>query len=136
MTLACCKDRLQLPPHIVDFVIPLGTTVNMDGTGERPPLAAIAACRENARRGRPSGRTDAPRRPAALYEAVAVLYIAQTHDVHLGFTGTIIVALTATLAGARAPAAALRPSSHSFPHLLIALFPPAHPRAAPRRRPA
>lgn len=31
VTLMCCKARLRLPPHVVDFVIPLGTTVNMDG---------------------------------------------------------------------------------------------------------
>ena len=29
VTLMCCKQRLRLPAHIVDFVIPLGTTINM-----------------------------------------------------------------------------------------------------------
>ena len=32
VTLMCCRDRLKIPEHIVNFVIPLGTTVNMDGT--------------------------------------------------------------------------------------------------------
>jgi Na+/H+-dicarboxylate symporter len=72
VTLMCCRDRLHIPEHIVNFVIPLGTTVNMDGT--------------------------------ALYEATAVLFIAQVHGVQLGFVGTIVVALTATLAAVGAPA--------------------------------
>ena len=72
VTLMCCRDRLRVPEHIVNFVIPLGTTVNMDGT--------------------------------ALYEATAVLFIAQVHGVHLGFIGTIVVAITATLAAVGAPA--------------------------------
>ncbi len=29
VTLMCCKDRLRIPAYIVDFVIPLGTTVRM-----------------------------------------------------------------------------------------------------------
>lgn len=48
------------------FVLPLGATVNMDGT--------------------------------ALYEAVAVLFIAQAYAVHLGFMQQILVLLTATMA--------------------------------------
>jgi Na+/H+-dicarboxylate symporter len=40
----------------------------------------------------------------ALYEAVAVLFIAQVHGVQLGFVGTIVVAFTATLAAVGAPA--------------------------------
>ena len=40
----------------------------------------------------------------ALFEAVVVLFIAQVHDVHLGVVGTVVVALTATLAAAGAPA--------------------------------
>ena len=40
----------------------------------------------------------------ALYEATAVLFIAQVHGVELGFIGTIVVAITATLAAVGAPA--------------------------------
>ena len=72
VTLMCCRDRLKIAEHVVNFVIPLGTTINMDGT--------------------------------ALYEATAVLFIAQVHGVELGFIGTIIVAITATLAAVGAPA--------------------------------
>lgn len=50
----------------VKFVLPLGSTVNMDGT--------------------------------ALYEAVAVLFIAQAFGVDLTFTQQVIVFITATLA--------------------------------------
>jgi solute carrier family 1 (high affinity glutamate transporter) protein 2 len=72
VTLMCCKSRLNIPDYIVDFVLPLGTTVNMDGT--------------------------------ALYEATAVLFIAQVHAVQLGAVGTVVLALTATLAAVGAPA--------------------------------
>jgi len=47
------------------FVLPLGATINMDGT--------------------------------ALFEAVAVAFIAQAYGVHLGLEQSIIIALTATL---------------------------------------
>jgi solute carrier family 1 (high affinity glutamate transporter) protein 2 len=40
----------------------------------------------------------------ALYEATAVLFIAQVHGVELGAIGTVVVALTATLAAVGAPA--------------------------------
>lgn len=40
----------------------------------------------------------------ALYEATAVLFIAQVHGVDLGVIGTIVVAFTATLAAVGAPA--------------------------------
>jgi Na+/H+-dicarboxylate symporter len=40
----------------------------------------------------------------ALYEAVAVLFIAQVHGVALGPIGTVVLALTATLAAVGAPA--------------------------------
>ncbi|KAG2490985.1 hypothetical protein HYH03_010658 [Edaphochlamys debaryana] len=58
--------ELGCDPRIVQFFLPLGTTVNMNGT--------------------------------ALYEAITVIFIAQAHGVALGFAGTLIVALTATLA--------------------------------------
>lgn len=48
------------------FVLPLGSTINMDGT--------------------------------ALYEAVAVIFLFQLHDIQLGFAQLAVVALTATLA--------------------------------------
>ena len=48
------------------FVLPLGATINMDGT--------------------------------ALYEAVAVVFIAQAYNMNLDLSQVIIIALTATLA--------------------------------------
>ncbi len=55
-----------VPENARRFVLPLGATINMDGT--------------------------------ALYEAVAVLFIAQAYGVALGFGQQILVLLTATMA--------------------------------------
>jgi len=51
---------------VAKFVLPLGATVNMNGT--------------------------------ALYEALTVIFIAQVHNVDLGFARLLVVACTATLA--------------------------------------
>jgi Na+/H+-dicarboxylate symporter len=72
VTLACTTERNGVSPRAAEFVIPLGTTVNMDGT--------------------------------ALYEAVAVLFIAQTLGVELGFVQQLVVLFTATLAAIGAAA--------------------------------
>ena len=61
-----CADALGIPRPVADFALPLGATVNMNGT--------------------------------ALYEAVAALFIAQTHDVPLTFGRTVVVAATSTIA--------------------------------------
>ncbi|MCW8796760.1 MAG: dicarboxylate/amino acid:cation symporter, partial [Chlorobium sp.] len=53
-------------PRTAGFVLPLGATVNMDGT--------------------------------ALYEAVAVIFIAQINGISLGTPELVIIFLTATLA--------------------------------------
>jgi proton glutamate symport protein len=67
LTLACVERRAGIDNRVGSFVLPLGATVNMDGT--------------------------------ALYEAVAVLFIAQVHfGVSLPLTSQIIVAVTALLA--------------------------------------
>ncbi|MFP6768225.1 MAG: dicarboxylate/amino acid:cation symporter [Planctomycetaceae bacterium] len=67
LTMSCVEERAGVPRRVGAFVLPLGATVNMDGT--------------------------------ALYEAVAVLFIAQAHPgVNLGLDQQIIVALTALLA--------------------------------------
>ena len=65
LTMRCAEENAQIPRRVTSFVLPLGATVNMDGT--------------------------------ALYEAAAVLFIAQmTTDLSLG--QQIIVAVTALLA--------------------------------------
>jgi Na+/H+-dicarboxylate symporter len=67
LTMSCVEERAGIPRRVGAFVLPLGATVNMDGT--------------------------------ALYEAVAVLFIAQAHPgVNLGLEQQILVALTALLA--------------------------------------
>jgi Na+/H+-dicarboxylate symporter len=67
LTLTCVEERAGVSNRISSFVLPLGATINMDGT--------------------------------ALYEAVAVLFIAQaTPGFAMTFESQIIVAITALLA--------------------------------------
>lgn len=67
LTLTCVEERAGVSNRVSSFVLPLGATVNMDGT--------------------------------ALYEAVAVLFIAQLHyGFNLPLSQQIIVAVTALLA--------------------------------------
>ncbi len=67
LTLASVENRAGVSNRVSSFVLPLGATINMDGT--------------------------------ALYEAVAVLFIAQMyHQQNLPLTTQIIVAVTALLA--------------------------------------
>jgi len=65
LTMECAEDA-GVDKRAVKFVLPLGATVNMDGT--------------------------------ALYEAVAVMFIAQAYAIPMGFTGQVIIFITATLA--------------------------------------
>jgi proton glutamate symport protein len=67
LSLACAEERGGVRNRTASFVMPLGATINMDGT--------------------------------ALYEAVAVLFIAQVYHGHsLPLSGQVAVALTALLA--------------------------------------
>ncbi len=66
LTMECMTERAKVPNRVASFVLPLGATVNMDGT--------------------------------ALYEAVAVLFIAQAYGAGLTFAQQVVVALTALLA--------------------------------------
>lgn len=67
LTLTSVEERAGVPNRISSFVLPLGATINMDGT--------------------------------ALYEAVAVLFIAQAYTGGaLGLEAQIVVAVTALLA--------------------------------------
>ena len=66
ITINAAEKRGKVPRSIAEFVLPLGATVNMDGT--------------------------------ALYEAVAVMFIAQAYGIDMSLSTQIIVALTATMA--------------------------------------
>ncbi|MGD2111163.1 MAG: dicarboxylate/amino acid:cation symporter [Phycisphaerae bacterium] len=66
LTLTCVEERAGISNRISSFVLPLGATINMDGT--------------------------------ALYEAVAVLFIAQVSGNDLALGQQVIVAFTALLA--------------------------------------
>ncbi|MBE7491185.1 MAG: dicarboxylate/amino acid:cation symporter [Planctomycetes bacterium] len=66
ITLDCARNRCGISDRTSGFVLPLGATINMDGT--------------------------------ALYEAVAVIFIAQCLGIELSGAQLVIVFLTATLA--------------------------------------
>ena len=66
LTLTCVEERAGISNRISSFVLPLGATINMDGT--------------------------------ALYEAVAVLFIAQVSGNDLLLGQQVVVAITALLA--------------------------------------
>ena len=66
LTLTCVEERAHISNRVGSFVLPLGATINMDGT--------------------------------ALYEVVAVLFIAQISNIDLAFADQLVVAFTALLA--------------------------------------
>lgn len=66
LTINCVEERAGISNRVSSFVLPLGATINMDGT--------------------------------ALYEAVAVLFIAQVYGADLTLGQQAIVAITALLA--------------------------------------
>ncbi len=66
LTISSVEKRAGIPNRISSFVLPLGATINMDGT--------------------------------ALYEAVAVLFIAQAYSGPVPLEAQILVAITALLA--------------------------------------
>jgi Na+/H+-dicarboxylate symporter len=66
LTITCVEDRAKVSNQVSSFVLPLGATINMDGT--------------------------------ALYEAVAVLFIAQAYHGDVTVAQQIVVAITALLA--------------------------------------
>ncbi len=66
VTMHCVKNNLGVSGKISDFVLPIGATVNMDGT--------------------------------SLYQAVAVVFLAQMHMVDLTIAQQLIIVFTATMA--------------------------------------
>jgi Na+/H+-dicarboxylate symporter len=72
VTMECVNDRLGVNKDISSFVLPIGATVNMDGT--------------------------------SLYQAVAVIFLAQFHMIDLTLAQQATIVLTATLASIGAAA--------------------------------
>lgn len=66
VTIDCATSKGGVSERVSGLVLPLGSTVNMDGT--------------------------------ALYEAVAVVFLAQAFNVELGAAQLVLIAITATLA--------------------------------------
>jgi Na+/H+-dicarboxylate symporter len=66
LTIETAEDEVGVSNEVASFVLPLGATINMDGT--------------------------------ALYQAVAVLFIAQIYGIDLGLADQMVIVLTATLA--------------------------------------
>ncbi|TRZ45293.1 dicarboxylate/amino acid:cation symporter [Robertkochia solimangrovi] len=66
VTMECVEDNLGVDNKITSFVLPIGATVNMDGT--------------------------------CLYQAVAVVFLAQLHMIDLTLAQQLTIVLTATLA--------------------------------------
>lgn len=72
VTMDCINHKLKVPKSISSFVLPIGATVNMDGT--------------------------------SLYQAVAVVALAQFHMIDLSINQQLVIVLTATLASIGAAA--------------------------------
>lgn len=66
VTMECVRDNIGVSQNVTNFVLPIGATVNMDGT--------------------------------SLYQAVAVVFLAQMHLVDLTLGQQLTIVLTATLA--------------------------------------
>lgn len=66
VTMECVRDNIGVSQNVTNFVLPIGATVNMDGT--------------------------------SLYQAIAVVFLAQMHMVDLNFAQQLTIVLTATLA--------------------------------------
>jgi len=72
VTMDCMHKNIKVPEKVTSFVLPIGATVNMDGT--------------------------------SLYQAVAVISMAQLHMVNLTISQQLVIILTATLASIGAAA--------------------------------
>jgi Na+/H+-dicarboxylate symporter len=66
VTLECVTDNMGIDSKVTSFVLPIGATVNMDGT--------------------------------SMYQAIAVVFLAQFHMVDLTLAQQMVIILTATLA--------------------------------------
>jgi Na+/H+-dicarboxylate symporter len=66
VTMDCLEENMKVSKNVAGFVLPIGATVNMDGT--------------------------------SMYQAIAVIFLAQLHLVELNFAQQLTIVLTATLA--------------------------------------
>lgn len=73
LSIKTAEEKMKVKPKISQFIIPLGATVNMDGT--------------------------------ALYQIIAVFFLAQLFGIDLGFTTILLISLTALAASIGAPSA-------------------------------
>jgi len=73
VSIKTAEEKLKVKPKVSQFIIPLGATINMDGT--------------------------------ALYQIVAVFFLAQLFNIDLGFTTILLITLTALAASIGAPSA-------------------------------
>ena len=73
LSIKTAEERLKVKPEVSQFIIPLGATINMDGT--------------------------------ALYQVVAVFFLAQLFGIDLSTTTILLITLTAIAASIGAPSA-------------------------------
>ena len=73
VSIKTAEEKMKVKPKVSQFIIPLGATINMDGT--------------------------------ALYQIVAVFFLAQLFSIDLGFTTILLISLTALAASIGAPSA-------------------------------
>ncbi|MFB5636023.1 MAG: dicarboxylate/amino acid:cation symporter, partial [Nitrosopumilus sp.] len=71
LSIKTAEEKMKIKPKVSQFIIPLGATINMDGT--------------------------------ALYQIVAVFFLAQLFSIDLGFTTILLISLTALAASIGAP---------------------------------
>jgi Na+/H+-dicarboxylate symporter len=73
LSIKTAEEKLKVKPRVSQFIIPLGATINMDGT--------------------------------AMYQIIAVFFLAQLFNIDLSFTTIILIALTSLAASIGAPSA-------------------------------
>lgn len=73
LSIKTAEEKMKIKPKVSQFIIPLGATINMDGT--------------------------------ALYQIIAVFFLAQLFSIDLGFTTILLITITALAASIGAPSA-------------------------------
>jgi len=73
VSIKTAEEKMKVDPKVSQFVIPLGATINMDGT--------------------------------AVYQIIAVFFLAQLFNIDLGFTTILLISVTALAASIGAPSA-------------------------------